>query len=99
MAALRTNFALVGVDDAMFDVGTLAPYGEERHRELEETRGAGLLARPGHTNGVPIVTAREVLLHAKVELIHERELQPRESVPGGGSYAAKLSGWVEVSAN
>jgi hypothetical protein len=28
----------------------------------------------------------------------ERELQHRELVPEGGSYAAKLIGWVELSA-
>lgn len=28
----------------------------------------------------------------------ERELQHREIVPEGGSYAVKLSGWVEVGA-
>lgn len=29
----------------------------------------------------------------------ERELQYREIVPEGGSYAAKLIGWVEVRAS
>jgi hypothetical protein len=36
---LRTNFALVDVDDAEIDVGTLAPYDKERHRALEDAHG------------------------------------------------------------
>ncbi|MEZ4224706.1 MAG: Piwi domain-containing protein [Polyangiaceae bacterium] len=39
MAALRTNFFLVDVDDAMVDVGTIAPYDEERRNALEEAYG------------------------------------------------------------
>lgn len=39
MAALRTNFFLVDVDDAMVDVGTIAPYDEERRNALEEAHG------------------------------------------------------------
>lgn len=40
MAALRTNFFLVDVDDAMVDVGTIAPYDEERRNALEEAHGS-----------------------------------------------------------
>jgi hypothetical protein len=39
LAALRTNFFLVDVDDSMVDVGTIAPYDEDRHRALEEAHG------------------------------------------------------------
>ena len=39
MAALRTNFFLVDVDDAMVDVGTIAPYDGERRNALEEAHG------------------------------------------------------------
>lgn len=39
MAALRTNFFLVDVDDGMVDVGTMAPYDEERHHALEDAHG------------------------------------------------------------
>jgi hypothetical protein len=40
LAALRTNFFLVDVDDAMVDVGTIAPYEEERRNALEEAHGS-----------------------------------------------------------
>jgi hypothetical protein len=40
LAALRTNFFLVDVDDAIVDVGTIAPYDEERRKALEKARGA-----------------------------------------------------------
>jgi hypothetical protein len=39
LRALTTNFFLVDVDDAMVDVGTMAPYEENRRRVLEETHG------------------------------------------------------------
>jgi len=58
--------------------------------------GAGLFARPGHLNGAPTAAGRKSLLHEKAESMLERELQHREIVPDGGSYAAKLIGWVEV---
>ena len=40
---------------------------------------------------------RKAQRHETVVPMLERELQHREIVPGGGSYAAKLIGWVEVS--
>ncbi len=45
MAPLRTNFVLIDVDDAMVDVGKLAPYSEERHHELEDAHGADYIFR------------------------------------------------------
>jgi hypothetical protein len=45
LAPLRTNFVLVDVDDAMVDVGKLAPYSEERHRELEAAHGEDYVFR------------------------------------------------------
>ncbi len=45
MAALRTNFVLVDVEDAMVDVGKLLPYSEERHRELEDAHGTDYIFR------------------------------------------------------
>lgn len=39
MAALMTNIFLVDVDDAMVDVGTIAPYDEERRNALEQAHG------------------------------------------------------------
>lgn len=43
------------------------------------------------------VSVRRALLHESVEPMLERELQHRELVPEGGSYAAKLIGWLEVT--
>ncbi|XXT21720.1 hypothetical protein WME94_09185 [Sorangium sp. So ce429] len=45
MPPLRTNFVVVDVDDAMVEVGKLAPYSEERHRELEDAHGADYVFR------------------------------------------------------
>ena len=42
--------------------------------------------------------ARTTLLREHVEPTLERELQHRKIVPDGGSYAAKLISWVEVTA-
>ncbi|MDX2087841.1 MAG: Piwi domain-containing protein [Kofleriaceae bacterium] len=39
MAALRTNFFLVDVEDATVDVGTITPYDEERRNALEVAHG------------------------------------------------------------
>jgi len=91
-------------------VETRGPSGEHRacviplgvsddgkRNERLERLGAGLFARPGHLNGTPSPAARKSLLHEKIEPMLERELQHREIVPTGGSYAAKLIGWVEVS--
>jgi superfamily II DNA or RNA helicase len=69
-----------------------------RNGNLERV-GAGLFTRPGHSNGAPTPAARRDLLHDKIEPMLERELQHREIVPAGGSYAAKLIGWVEVAAS
>jgi superfamily II DNA or RNA helicase len=67
----------------------------KRNARLERV-GARLFARPGQINGAPTHAKRRNLLHEKVEPMLERELQHREIVPAGGSYAAKLIGWVEV---
>ena len=55
-----------------------------------------MFKRSAHVNGTT-PSVRKALLHEKVEPMLERELQHREIVPEGGSYAAKLIGWVEVS--
>jgi SNF2 family DNA or RNA helicase len=67
----------------------------KRNGKLERI-GAGLFARPGQLNGAPTPSARRNLLQDKIEPMLERELQHREIVPAGGSYAAKLIGWIEV---
>ncbi|WP_437836901.1 DEAD/DEAH box helicase [Sorangium sp. So ce1153] len=66
-----------------------------RNARLERL-GAGVFARPGHVNDTTS-SARKALLRTKIEPMLERELQHREIVPEGVSYAAKLIGWVEVS--
>jgi len=68
----------------------------KRNARLERA-GSSLFTRGGHLNGSPTADARKSLLHEKIEPMLERELQHREIVPDGGSYAAKLIGWVEVS--
>lgn len=68
----------------------------KRNTRLERL-GAGLFARSGHLNGAPTLSTRQNLLHEKIEPMLERELQHRDIVPAGGSYAAKLIGWVEVA--
>ncbi len=67
----------------------------KRSTRLERV-GAGVFTRRGELNGTT-PTARKALLHDKIEPMLERELQHREIVPEGGSYAAKLIGWVEVN--
>jgi superfamily II DNA or RNA helicase len=67
----------------------------KRNARLERL-GPGVFTRSGHdSNTTPSI--RRVLLHESVEPMLERELQHREIVPDGGSYAARLIGWVEVS--
>ncbi len=61
-----------------------------------ERAGSGLFARAGQLDGGRTSAARKRLLHEKIEPMLERDLQHREIVPAGGSYAAKLIGWVEV---
>lgn len=63
-----------------------------------ERVGAGLLTRSGHP-AARTAGSRMSLVHEKIEPMLERELQHREVVPPGGSYAAKLIGWVEVVAS
>jgi hypothetical protein len=90
-------------------VETRAPSGEYRATVLPlgvsdegkrnaplERLGAGVFERTGRLNGTT-VEARKALLNEQVEPMLERELRYREIVPEGGSYAAKLIGWVEVS--
>ncbi len=67
-----------------------------RNAQLERA-GSGLFARPISSNGMPTLTVRQGLLHDNIEPMLERELQHRQIVPAGGSYAAKLIGWVEVA--
>jgi len=45
LAALRTNFVLVDLEDAKVDVGKIVPYSEDRHRELEGTHGTDYIFR------------------------------------------------------
>ena len=74
--------------------------GNDGKRSMRlERAGTGLFARPGQPNGALTAAIRKNLLHEKVEPMLERELQHREIVPEGGSYAAKLIGWVEVGAS
>lgn len=88
------------------DGGDTGPPGEHRAcvvplgvtKDSNGTPGSSLLMRDGHVNGSPGVDTRRKLLHEKIEPLLERELQHREVVPAGGSYAAKLIGWVEVGA-
>lgn len=67
----------------------------KRNASLERL-GAGVFTRPGNVSGTT-PAARKALLYEMVEPMLERELRHREIVPGGGSYAAKLVGWVEVA--
>ena len=68
MALLRTNFALVGVDDAEIDVGTLAPYEKERHRALEDTHGKDyVFRRSGDSLEAVRVNAKAELLDMQFE--------------------------------
>ncbi len=70
---------------------------EDGNRSVRIERvGSGLFARSAEMNGTPAGEARRNLLHGKIEPMLERELQHREIVPVGGSYAAKLIGWVEM---
>ena len=66
-----------------------------RSAQLERA-GSGLFTHPAGSNGMPTFTVRQRLLHEKIEPMLERELQYRQVVPAGDSYAAKLIGWVEV---
>lgn len=74
--------------------------GEDGKRNARlERLGAAAFARAGHSDEAPILGTGKRLLHQKVESMLERELQHREIVPKGGSYAAKLIGWIEVGAS
>lgn len=61
-----------------------------------ERAGVTLFARSAPQAAGTALSDRDQLLHEKIEPMLERELQHREIVPEGGSYAAKLVGWVEV---
>ena len=67
-----------------------------RRNTLLERAGASLFAKGPQPNLPPNPEARRALLHDKIEPMLERELKHRNIVPEGGSYAAKLIGWVEV---
>jgi hypothetical protein len=62
-----------------------------------ERAGVELLTHTKSSNGTVTLATRQDLLHASIEPMLERELQHRQIVPSGGSYAAKLIGWVEVA--
>jgi hypothetical protein len=71
--------------------------GEDGHRSPRlERAGAGLFNLRGRQDDGPTPAARRRLLHDQIEPMLERDLQHRHIVPDGGSYAAKLIGWVEV---
>jgi len=71
--------------------------GEEGSRNARlERAGIDLFSRGGGEVAMSI-EARRNLLREKIEPMLERDLQHREIVPDGGSYAAKLIGWVEVA--
>jgi hypothetical protein len=93
-------------------IETRGPSGEHRTRLLPlgvsesgkrdahlERAGASLFSRGDNLNGSPTPDSRRTLVHGVIEPMLERELQHREIVPAGGSYAAKLIGWVEVAAS
>ena len=93
-------------------VETRGPSGEHRAHVLPlgvndngkreprlERVGAGLFARAGSHDDARTLAARTSLLRDQIEPMLERELQHREIVPAGGSYAAKIIGWVEVGAS
>lgn len=65
----------------------------KRNGRLERL-GTDVFTRPGSENGSAPGARKAFLL--TVEPMLERELQHREIVPEGGSYVAKLIGWVEV---
>ena len=67
-----------------------------RRNNRIERLGADVFSRLPSTTVAMTAEDRSVLLHDKVEPMLERELQHREIVPDGGSYSAKLVGWVEV---
>jgi len=71
-------------------------YDGKRSPRLERV-GPALFLRPDHGGGALTPESRRALLHDKIESMLERELQHREIVPAGGSYAAKMIGWVEVN--
>ncbi|MGE3456923.1 MAG: DEAD/DEAH box helicase [Kofleriaceae bacterium] len=81
----RANVFALGVSD-----------DGKRNVRLERL-GVGLFTRSSHPSGFGPAT-RKNLLHEKIEPMLERELQHKEFVPEGGSYSARLIGWVEVSA-
>ena len=66
----------------------------KRNARLERI-GEGVFKRSGHASN-STASRRGALLHQTIEPMLERELKHREIVPEGGSYAAKLIGWVEV---
>lgn len=72
-------------------------YDGKRNAQLERI-GTALFARTTYLNGAPTPAARASLLHEAIEPMLDRELRHREIVPAGGSYTAKMIGWVEVAA-
>lgn len=73
---------------------------EDGRREPRlERAGASVFSRSARPDSTPATGAGVTLLREKIEPMLERELQHRKFVPDGGSYAAKLIGWVEVGSN
>jgi superfamily II DNA or RNA helicase len=73
--------------------------GEDGQRNPPlERLGSELFERSAHLEQLLSPESRRRLLHEKIEPMLERELQHRQIVPEGGSYAAKLIGWIEVGA-
>ncbi|MCC6740100.1 MAG: DEAD/DEAH box helicase family protein [Planctomycetia bacterium] len=68
----------------------------QRDTQLERV-GAAVFRRSEPQNGTDGIRDRHATLHERLEPMLQRELQQRNLVPAGGSYAAKLIGWVEVS--
>lgn len=66
--AVRTNFVLVDVDNALIDVGTLAPYDKDRHHALESAHGNDyIFRRRGDSLEVVPIRSNEALPDMKFE--------------------------------
>ncbi len=69
----------------------------KRNTQLERI-GTALFNRTPDLNSARTAAPRTSLLHETLEPMLDRELRHREIVPAGGSYTAKMIGWVEVAA-
>lgn len=66
-----------------------------RNTRLERL-GVGVFACAENRDAILTLSARRQLLSDGIEPMLERELQHRDIVPMGGSYVAKMIGWLEV---